>query len=277
MSWTWTSLALVALVFFLQAFLLKKDSKTKRLPPGPRGFPIFGSLHLLGKFPHKDFHKLAKKYGSIMFLRLGSIPTIAISSPHGAEQFLKTEDLVFASRHPVEAAKHIAYGQKNKLELDLLIEHIKEAAAAGVAVDLGDKVSSLSSDLTCRMVFGKKYADVELNERGFKTVIQEGTKLAAIPNLGDYIPQIASLDLQGLTKFAKAIAKVFDDFLERAIDEHVDSKDENRTKDFVDVMLSFMGSEETEYKIEREHVKAMLLVSNPRIVRLGTHLLNLNY
>ncbi|XP_031251549.1 cytochrome P450 CYP736A12-like [Pistacia vera] len=113
MSWTWTSLALVALVFFLQAFPWKKDSKTKRLPPGPRGFPIFGSLHLLGKFPHKDFHKLAKKYGSIMFLRLGSIPTIVVSSPHAAEQFLKTQDLVFASRPPVEAAKHIGYRQKN--------------------------------------------------------------------------------------------------------------------------------------------------------------------
>ncbi|KAJ0040943.1 hypothetical protein Pint_26781 [Pistacia integerrima] len=215
---------------------------------------------------------------SFSVLSLGSIPTIVVSSPHAGEQFLKTQDLVFASSPPVEAAKHIGYGQKNlsfspygsywramrkictlellssaktssframrKEELDLLIEHIKEVVNAGVAVDLSDKVSSLSSDLTCRMVFGKKYADVELDEKGFNTLIQEG-----------------------LTKRGKAIAKVFDDFLERAIDEHVDSKDENRTKDFVDVMLSFMGPEESEYKIEGEHVKAMLLVSNPRIVK----------
>ncbi|KAJ0097768.1 hypothetical protein Patl1_27459 [Pistacia atlantica] len=52
--------------------------------------------------------------------------------------------------------------------------------------------------MTCRMVFGKKYVEEEFDERGFKAVIQEGMTLAAIPNLGDYIPQIASLDLQGL-------------------------------------------------------------------------------
>ena len=31
-------------------------------------------------------------------------------------------------------------------------------------------------------------------------------------------------------------------FLEKTINEHVQSKDENKTKDFVDVMLGFMDS-----------------------------------
>ncbi|KAJ0097026.1 hypothetical protein Patl1_27468 [Pistacia atlantica] len=259
----------------------------------------------MGKFPPRDFYQLAEKYGSIMFLRLGLIPTVVVSSPHAAEQFLKTHVLNFASRPPVDNLKHMAYGQRNlafspygscwrtmrkicmlellsrnkissnqgmrKEELNLLIEHIKEAAGAGVAVDLNAKVTSLSAELTCRMVFGKKYADVDFDERGFNTVFQEALKLAAISNLNDYIPQIASLDLQGLTKRAKAVAKVFDDFFEKIIDEHVQSKDENRTKDFVDVMLSFIGSQETEHKIEREHVKAILLVSNPKIVGLESN------
>ncbi|XP_044470677.1 cytochrome P450 71AU50-like [Mangifera indica] len=294
MSLTWTLFAvLFALLFFLQSLKRPTSSKTKRLPPGPKGFPIFGSLHLVGKFPPRDFYELAKKHGSIMFLRLGLIPTVVVSSPQAAEQFLKTHDLNFASRPPVDTLKHIAYGQRNmafspygsywrtmrkictlellsrnkivanqgmrKEELELMIEGIKEAADAGVAVDLTAKVTSVSADLTCRMVFGKKYADVEFDERGFNLVFQEGVKLAAIFNLGDYIPRIASLDLQGLTKRAKAVAKVFDDFFEKVIDEHVQSKDENRTKDFVDVMLSFMGSQETEHKIERDHVKAILL------------------
>ncbi|XP_044469557.1 cytochrome P450 71AU50-like [Mangifera indica] len=293
MSWTWTSLALVALFFFLQALLWKKDTKSNRLPPGPRGFPIFGSLHLLGKFPHRDFQKLAKKYGPIMFMRLGLMPTVVVSSPQAAEQFLKTHDLIFASRPAIEASKYISYGHKSlafspygsywrtvrkmctlellsmakinafqamrKEELDLLIEYVKEAAEDGVAVDLTAKVSSLTADMTCRMVFGKKYLEEEFHEKGFKAVIQESLTLAAIPNLGDYIPQIASLDLQGLRKRMKAVSKVFDAFFEKIIDEHVLSKDEKRTKDFVDVMLSFLGSEETEYKINREHIKAIIL------------------
>ncbi|KAI9165551.1 hypothetical protein LWI28_016127 [Acer negundo] len=147
-----------------------------------------------------------------------------------------------------------------KEELDLLIENVKEASSSCTAVDLSAKLGALSADVTCRMVFGKKYLDKEFDERGFKTLIQEGMALAAIPNMGDYIPQIASLDLQGLTKKMKAISKVFDGFFEKIIDEHVQSKDDNRAKDFVDVMLEFMGSEETEYRIDREHIKAIILL-----------------
>jgi cytochrome P450 len=110
------------------------------------------------------------------------------------------------------------------------------------------------------MVFGKKYMDKDLDERGFKAVIHEIMQLGAASNLGDYIPCLAPLDPQGLTRRMKAVSKIFDDFFEKIIDEHVQSKDESKSKDFVDVMLSFMGSEESEYRIERSNIKAIILV-----------------
>ncbi|KAL5753688.1 hypothetical protein ACOSP7_021908 [Xanthoceras sorbifolium] len=228
-----------------------------------------------------------------MHLRLGLKPTIVVSSSQAAELFLRTHDLVFASRPPLESSKYISYNQKNmimapygsywrnvrkmctlellsnvkinsfksmrKEELDLLIEYVKEAACSGIAVDLSAKVGALSADMTCRMLFGKKYMEKEFDERGFKAVMEETMELSATFNLADYIPQIASLDLQGLRKRMKAVAKVFDEFFEKVIDEHVQSRDENRTKDFVDLMLSLMGSEETDYCIDREHIKAIIL------------------
>ncbi|KAH7565823.1 hypothetical protein JRO89_XS08G0022400 [Xanthoceras sorbifolium] len=149
-----------------------------------------------------------------------------------------------------------------KEELDLLIEYVKEAALSGIAVDLSAKVGALSADMTCRMLFGKKYMEEEFDERGFKAVMDETMELLATFNLADYIPQIASLDLQGLRKRMKAVAEVFDVFFEKVIDEHVQSRDENRTKDFVDLMLSFMGSEETYYRIDRDHIKTIILVKS---------------
>ncbi|WJX47631.1 hypothetical protein P8452_34301 [Trifolium repens] len=285
------SIFLVSLICLWQWRTMKKS---KKLPPGPKGLPIIGSLLKLGPNPHQDLHQLSQKYGPIMHLRLGLVPTIVVSSPQAAELFLKTHDLVFASRPPTEAAKVISWDQRNlsfgeygsywrnmrkmctlellshakinsfrtmrEQELDLLIKLLKEEAKNGTKVDLSAKVSSLTADISCKMVLGRKYLDKDLDEKGFKAVMQEGMHLAATPNLADYIPYIGTFDLQGLTRRMKAIGKIFDDFFEKIIDEHVqsDNKDDNN-KDFVDVMLSFVGTQESEYRIERPNIKAIML------------------
>jgi cytochrome P450 len=278
--------------------------KSKKLPPGPKGLPIIGSLLKLGPNPHQDLHQLSQKYGPIMHLRLGLVPTIVVSSPQAAELFLKTHDLVFASRPPTEAAKVISWDQRNlsfgeygsywrnmrkmctlellshakinsfrtmrEQELDLLIKLLKEEAKNGTKVDLSAKVSSLTADMSCKMVLGRKYLDKDLDEKGFKAVMHEGMHLAATPNIADYIPYIGTFDLQGLTRRMKALGKIFDDFFEKIIDEHIqsDNKDDNN-KDFVDVMLSFVGTQESEYRIERPNIKAIMLVNH--IIELNIH------
>ncbi|KAG7983078.1 hypothetical protein I3843_04G086000 [Carya illinoinensis] len=146
-----------------------------------------------------------------------------------------------------------------KEELGLLVMFIEKAASDCMAVDLSAKVSSLSADMSCLMVLGKKYMDKDFDERGFKAVIQEAMHLCATPNLGDYIPYIGLLDLQGLTRRMKAVNKIFDKFLEKIIDAHVQSKDLNKIKDFVDIMLRFMGCEDSEYHVERSNIKAIIL------------------
>ncbi|GMN33548.1 hypothetical protein TIFTF001_004224 [Ficus carica] len=294
MAWTWSTLIVfVVAVYILQAKLWK-DKNKKKLPPGPKGFPLFGSLHLMGKFPHRSLLKLSQKYGPIMHLRLGLIFNIIVSSAEAAELFLKTHDLVFASRPPREAFKHMAWEQRNvtfgpygaywrgmrkmfnlellsnakirsfkamrKEEIGLLIDSFQEAAREHVVVDLSSKVLAQNWDMSCRMIFGKKYPDENFEERGLHTIIQEAFSLATTPNLADYIPVIAPLDLQGLTKHMKRVRKALDDIFDKIIDEHIQSKDvDGKTKDFIDVMLSFMGSKESEYLIERPNIKAVLL------------------
>ena len=72
------------------------------LPPGPPTFvPILGHLPNLvkaGEYLHRYFAGLAHTYGPIVFLRLGSVPTIVVSSPELAKEFLHTHDIAFADR-----------------------------------------------------------------------------------------------------------------------------------------------------------------------------------
>nr|WMZ41209.1 cytochrome P450 family 736 subfamily A polypeptide 1 [Ipomoea batatas] len=292
MAWLWTTLAVFAALSLIHGLL--KKTKAKKLPPGPRGLPILGHLHLLGKNPHQDLSKLAKQYGPIMHLRFGFVDTIVASSPHAAQLFLKTHDLVFASRPPTEAAKYMSYNQKSlsfgeygpywrdmrklctlqilsnhkvnsfqamrREELCYLIDSLKQSALNRVAVDLSAKVSELSAEMSCRMVVGKKYENKDIDERGFKGVIHEVMQLLALPNLGDYFPFLGILDFQGLTRRMKVMAKVIDGFLERILDDHeqIGSSDQ-MTKDFVDIISSIMKSRETEFQFTLEHVKAILM------------------
>ncbi|KAK4485965.1 hypothetical protein RD792_008619 [Penstemon davidsonii] len=288
-SWIW-----IALISFVATSLLHKlTKKKKKLPPGPKGFPIIGHLHLLGKNPHQDLCNLAKEHGPIMYLRFGLVPNIIVSSPKAAELFLKTHDLVFASRPPHQAAKYLSWDQKNmsfgsygpywrkmrklctlellsslrinsfepmrREELTLFIESLEE----GVVVDLSAKVSSLAAEMSCRMVFGKKYEDKDINDgRGFKGVIQEGMRIAAAPNLGDFFPFLGILDLQGLTRKMKKLAKVYDDFFEMVIDDHVragNSHGQSGKKDIVDTLMSIMRSGESEFQFDRRHVKSIMM------------------
>ncbi|PIN03021.1 Cytochrome P450 CYP2 subfamily [Handroanthus impetiginosus] len=226
-------------------------------------------------------------------MRFGLVPNIIVSSPKAAELFLKTYDLVFASRPPHQAAKYLSWDQRNlaygqygpywrnmrklctlellsslkissfqpmrREELGLLIESLKRAAQGHVVVDLTVKVSSLAAEMSCRMVFGKKYEDKDIDERGFKCVMQEVVKLVAVPNLGDYFPFLGILDLQGLTSKMKALSKVFDDFFEKVIDDHVRDGNHGQNKDIVDTMMSIMQTGQTEFQFDHRHVKAIML------------------
>ncbi|MCD7450229.1 hypothetical protein HAX54_004526 [Datura stramonium] len=291
--WITVILAVVVLFIFFELLNIKKK---KKLPPGPKGIPILGHLHLLGENPTQDFHKLSLKHGPIMYLKLGLVPTYVISSPESAEKILKTYDHVFASRPHNETAQYISYGQRNLIfskygaywrnmrklctvhllsnmkinsyrsirseEVGIMIKSIKEVARGHgrvAAVDLSAQVSSLSANLSCLMVFGKKFMDEDLDKRGFKSLVQEVTHLAATPNLGDFFPFLGVIDLQGLTRRMKDTAKVFDEFVEKIIDEHVHAMDQTKNKDFVDTMMAIMQSGEAEFQFDRRHVKAVLL------------------
>ena len=82
------------------------------LPPGPRGWPIVGSLYSLGPktVPAcRRFFTMAEKYGPIMFFRMGSRPTIIVSNDEMAKELLRVNDQVFASRPMLASGKHFGY------------------------------------------------------------------------------------------------------------------------------------------------------------------------
>ena len=55
------------------------SSLPRKLPPGPRGLPLFGSLLEIRHDTHLAIDRLAKRYGDVCLMRFGSVPTVIIS------------------------------------------------------------------------------------------------------------------------------------------------------------------------------------------------------
>ncbi|MFS7910595.1 putative indoleacetaldoxime dehydratase [Helianthus anomalus] len=50
----------------------------KNLPPSPWKLPVIGNLHQLGSHPHRALQALSQKYGPVMHLHFGSVPTLIV-------------------------------------------------------------------------------------------------------------------------------------------------------------------------------------------------------
>lgn len=70
-------------------------------PPGPKPWPILGSLHILGRYdvPYKAFADLVKKYNSqVIKLRMGSVPCVVVNGLENIKEVLITKGQHFDSR-----------------------------------------------------------------------------------------------------------------------------------------------------------------------------------
>ncbi|XP_062155062.1 trimethyltridecatetraene synthase-like [Alnus glutinosa] len=284
-------LATVALLL-LSRYLRRRKAN---LPPGPKPWPIIGNLNLIGSLPHRSIHELSQKYGPIMHLRFGSFPVVVGSSVEMAKAFLKTNDVTFANRPKIAAGKYTTYNYSDitwspygpywrqarrmclmelfsakrlesyeyirKEEMNMLLRGLHESS--NKVVTLKDHLSTVSLNVISRMVLGKKYTDESeasiVSPEEFKKMLDELFLLSGVLNIGDSIPWIDFLDLQGYIKRMKALSKKFDRFLEHVLDEHIakrkDAKDE-AAKDMVDLLLDLAEDPTLDVKLERHGVKA---------------------
>ncbi|KAL5723170.1 hypothetical protein ACHQM5_006595 [Ranunculus cassubicifolius] len=278
--------------YTIQSFLSKHGNNSNSLPPGPPGLPVIGHLHMLGDLPHRTFQKLSQKYGPIMGLRLGNVPTIVVSSPVAAELFLKTHDLNFASRPKAQVSDYISYGSRGlgfseygpywrnlrrlciihllniskvdsyvflrKEETMRLVENLKGAAERGEAVDISVQVGSVIERITYSVIFGQGYQDIN----SFKPVIQEMLRMHGEYNLSDYVPFTKAFDLQGLGRGAKNVHRFLDDILEKIIHEHeqYSSGDKEHHMGFIDVLLSLRKTSDAhEEQLDSTTIKALTI------------------
>ena len=183
------------LSLFLLFILVSKSRSRLKLPPSPPRLPLIGNLHQLGTHPHRALQALSKKYGALMLLQLGQVPTLVVSSADMVKEIIKKHDITFSNRPKTTAADIILYGcqdvgfapygeywrQTRKISVvellslkrvqqfqnvreevtTALVERIRRVrqSSKDSSINLSEMLIAASNNILSRCVFGRNFAD----------------------------------------------------------------------------------------------------------------------
>ncbi|XP_077246506.1 cytochrome P450 71A1-like [Tasmannia lanceolata] len=272
------SLSFLLLLPFVLHFVLRRFNSVwadkPNLPPSPFKLPFIGNLHQLGSLPHSSLRSLTEKHGPLMFLQLGQVPTLVVSSAKLVHEIVKTNDIAFSGRAATMAAKQLTYGcndvtfspygdywraarkicvvellsakrvqlfqQVREEEVCKMIEKISHSCsvARGASINLSEMFLSLTNDIISRVAFGKNCGGQ--GENRYAGLTREIGIVMGLFRVGDYFPSLGWIDVvTGLDARTKRAFRVLDSLFEQVIEEHLNPERDVHTmgKDFVDVML----------------------------------------
>ena len=135
--------------------VFRRMQENAGLPPGPFSWPIIGNLHLLGGKPHERLTELAKTFGDVFRLQLGSRRVIVLNSLDSVKETLVKKSSDFSSRPHLSSlqasdmeGRSIAFGTYNSRYLKN-----RRLALLGLHSFMLDheQLSSLTNDCTKRL------------------------------------------------------------------------------------------------------------------------------
>ena len=242
-----------------------------------------------------------------MYLRIGQVPTLVVSSPEFAKEVMRTHDAIFASRPSVLISRIVLYNstdivfspygeywrQLRKIctqellsvkrvetfrpireeEMLNLVEWI--ASNVGSAINLTERIYSSTCTITARAAFGKKSEDQE----EFMSIVKEVIKIASGFDLADVFPSFGFLDplIFGTRAKLEKLCQKSDRIIDNIIKEHNKEKPTEKSgesgtvrEDLVDVLLKFHNND-LEFSLTTDNLKAIILVSASIFASLNSH------
>ncbi|KAJ4804757.1 Cytochrome P450 [Rhynchospora pubera] len=251
-----------------------------KLPPSPPKLPFIGNLHQVGSLTLHSLRALSMKHGPLMLLHIGQIRTFVVSSAEMAQEILKKQDDIFASRPSVKADNILGYGALNvsfspygeywkrakKLyiahllgpakvrsfkqaredQVRFVLEKIRQAQKMSKSVDLTELFNLFAIGILGRLLsknFSEKHLMLELTNQGAALYFEF--------NFEDYFPPLRFLDtfLQYESKLT-SISKRCNDLFEKMISDCQNGAQDDK-KAVVEISgREGGGNERTEMKIE---------------------------
>ncbi|KAL0446160.1 UNVERIFIED_CONTAM: Labd-13Z-ene-9,15,16-triol synthase, chloroplastic [Sesamum latifolium] len=290
---------LISLPIFWCLFMLftKSRNKTAPTPPGPWGLPIVGFLPFLRPDMHIQFTELARQYGPIYKLWLGTKLCTVISSPSLTKEIVRDRDTIFANRGSTVAGRIGSYNgndiafcpydsswrTRRKLfvhdmlsnsSLDATFNLRKDEVRKAIRniytkINTPVQIWELASDISLNAIMSMVWGNTIEGERKDKigaavsSLVARSFDLLGKPNVSDYFPVLARFDIQGVEKEMSNIMQRVDEIIEDIINER--SKvggggDKNGGRlDFLQMLMEFTDKQDVKTEFGKTQIKAMIM------------------
>ncbi|XP_020576638.1 cytochrome P450 71A9-like [Phalaenopsis equestris] len=285
-----TFLFFLTLSLFLAIIAKANETKKKKMPPGPWRLPILGNLHLFNaNKPQQSFLSLSNKYGPLILLQLGSIPTLLISSRDIVEEIFTNHDLTFFNRPQLFVPKKLLYNfssmafaphndmwrQARKIamlellglhrvrsfevvrreEVEKLVATIKDQPIA----NLSELTLSFSNNVGSRVELGDEFGHGGKEGLCLQESLSECQNLLGSFCVADYFPGLEWVDrLRGFHGRLDKNFKMWDKFFDGVIQEHLqcleeEEGSENSIKDGGEKQNDFVSKLLRRHKVADHH------------------------
>ncbi|CAM8900797.1 unnamed protein product [Rhodiola kirilowii] len=293
-------LTLAFFAFITIMFLLFRKLRTNgansfstRFPPGPKKLFFIGNIHqLVGSLPHRKLKELADEHGPIIYLKLGEVPIVVVSSSDIAKEVMKTHDIKFAQRPHLLACKILTYNfvnvgfspygpywrQLRKLcatevlgvkkvrsfrsireeEAEELVRTIN--STIGYPINLRKKLPTMAYRVTARAAFGRKCK----HEKEFIQLVVRGAKLVSGFSVSDLYPSSKILPI--ITGFKYQLEKLHEEgdiVLENILTSHANKKrsasEGNGEECLVETLLRIQERNDLEVPLTRNGIKGIIM------------------
>uniref|UniRef100_A0A8C5MSM2 Cytochrome P450 n=1 Tax=Leptobrachium leishanense TaxID=445787 RepID=A0A8C5MSM2_9ANUR len=273
-----TACLLIALAIFYLLNVLKTrtQNKNKNFPPGPPTLPVIGNLHLIDiKRPSRSLLELAKKYGSVFSIQMGSVKMVVLSGYETVKSALVDNAEDFSERPFVPIFEDINQGwgvpfshgenwkQMRRFTLstlrdfgmgkrtieDKIIEEssflIKELKLeTGKSTDLGSLFNIATGNIITSITLGHRFEYQNPTLRRLMELVNENMRLIGSPSIMRYnfFPLLRYFPGDHL-KVKQNIAELHT-FLQKTFVQHLKELDRDDQRSFIDAYLIKQKEEE---------------------------------
>ncbi|KAJ8040534.1 Cytochrome P450 1A5 [Holothuria leucospilota] len=281
-------LSVTVVFLFWRLFVLRdaKSGRPKHLrePPGPFALPIIGNIHQLGSEPHTAFVDLAKRFGDVMKIRIGSRPVIVLHGKQAIHQALVRQSVDFAGRpdffgfrttislgggslafsnydeawklhrkladnalrHFTSGRQSVAFERRVTYEATELIKFIMGTNESTV-VDLSQILKFSVSNVIFNLLFESRHG---LEDAKLKKVV-DGNDLfieeISGSDIADFMPWLSPFIRHKMKAFENQV-KLFLSFLEDSVKDHIENYGEGRESDILYYLMTLLDSMDSQQR-----------------------------